>query len=316
MPSRIATVVATVCLLGVSTPAAAQPTTAQAEVLFRDGKKLMAEGNIAAACEAFEGSYQKDAAISTLANLADCREQNQQYASAWAHFVEVARRARTATDLGELGTIAQQRAAALEAKLSYLIISVPDEAQVEGLVITKNGVVVDAVEWNRDLPVDGGTYEIIGKAPAYEAWSTKVTVENAKDKQSVNVPRFREAMGSTPETVTPEGSTSSFTGKRKVAVGLWVLGVAGLGAGLTFELKSGSTFDDAKASPTNDERHELTDQANKERRIGVALAGAGVLAVGVGTYFWFSGKPKARESISLVPQLGPDRAELVLLGRF
>ncbi len=306
---------AALALALAATTTSSQPATAQAEVLFREGKRLMQEGNIAAACEAFEGSFKKDASPSTLMNLADCREKNQQYASAWAHFVESARLSRLNPSLEGLARSAQERAAKVEARLSYLIINVPDESRVEGLTITRNGVVVDAVEWNRDIPVDGGTYAVEAKAPAYEAWSTKVTVENASDKESVNVPRFREALGG-PSVTAPHGEEpSSFTGKRKLALGLGAVGVVALGGGLAFELKSGSTYDDAQAAGTNDERHDLTDQANRERRIGIAAASVGAVAVGAGVYLWLAGKPE-RSGVALVPELGAGRAWIHVTASF
>lgn len=46
-------VIALVALL-VPRVAAAQPATAPAEILFREGKKLMLEGNITAACDAIQ----------------------------------------------------------------------------------------------------------------------------------------------------------------------------------------------------------------------------------------------------------------------
>lgn len=306
---------AVLALFLAATDASAQPATAQAEVLFREGKKLMQEGNIKAACDAFEGSYKKDPAVSALMNLADCREKNQQYASAWAHFVEAARQAMRDPSLSSLTATARERALALEAKLSFLIINVPDEARVEGLSITRNGVPVDPVEWNRDIPVDGGTYVVEGKAPAYEPWSTKVVVGNAKDKQSVNVPRFREALGGPSETAPQGDEPSGFTGRRKLALGLGAVGVAALGGGLAFEFKSGSTYDDAKAAVTNDERHELTDQANRQRRIGIAAAAIGAVALGAGAYLWFSGKPEHR-GLALVPELGAGRAGLHVTASF
>src|SRR5262245_59390034 len=69
-----------------------------AEQLFREGKRLLAEGRTEQACKAFEGSYRKDAAITTLLNLADCRERNGQNATAWGYFVEVERRTRAKPD--------------------------------------------------------------------------------------------------------------------------------------------------------------------------------------------------------------------------
>ena len=84
-------------LLLAAPPASAQPVTStgQAESLFRDGQKLTAEGKLAEACIAFEGSYRLDPVLSTLLNVANCRENNGQFATAWSAFVEAERRTRT-----------------------------------------------------------------------------------------------------------------------------------------------------------------------------------------------------------------------------
>ena len=85
---------------------------------------------------------------------------------------------------------ARERATALEPRLSYLIINVPDASRIEGLVVARNGSAVDPASWNRALPVDGGTYVVSGKAPGHEAWSTTVVVTGESDRKSVDVPRF------------------------------------------------------------------------------------------------------------------------------
>lgn len=107
-------------------PASAQPAQAQAEHLFREGKRLIAEGNIAAACDAFEGSYAKDPAVSTLLNLADCREKNQQYASAWGYFIEAGRKTRGKPDMAAFNKTADAVALAL---------ATPEDALARGDVV-------------------------------------------------------------------------------------------------------------------------------------------------------------------------------------
>jgi len=293
-------------------------------VLFREGKRLMGEGNVAAACEAFEGSYDKDPAVSTLLNLADCREKNQQYASAWGHFVEAARKARSLPDGAALIEVAQRRADALEARLSYLIIAVPDEARIAGLTITRNGDAVEPAEWNRTMPVDGGSYRIEAKAPAHEPWSTSVTIENEKDKESVNVPRFAEIatpVVSTPAAIGAGGADdrpSAFTGRRKAAMALGVVGVVGLGGGLGLELLSRSTYQDAKdVVDTNEARsRELTDSANRQRHYGMLSGAVGVAALGVGAYLWISGAPARASASEVVLDVGADHARFAVAGRF
>ncbi len=317
-------------MLITAAPVAAQPaTTGVAEQLFRDGKKLMDAGKIKEACNAFEGSYRKDPAVSTLLNLANCREKNEQYASAWGQFIEAERMTRGKSDQANLNTTARTRAGKLESRLSYLIINVPDEARVDGLTISRNGVEVDPAEWNRDIPVDGGTYTIEGKAPAFEAWSTPVTVGVEKDKQSVNVPRFRElpeqavaatVAGGTAGAgagVGPTERPSSFTGKRKAAVGLWAVGAVGLGAGLVFELGARSAYDDAVAATTVSERSSLLDSANQKRLYATVAAGIGGAAVATGVVLWLIGGPETAEAgMAFAPRVTDDSAGLVVTGRF
>src|SRR5258706_2505083 len=118
----------------------------QAEALFRDGKQLMKDGKIADACAAFEGSERAEHNIATVLSAADCREKNQQYASAWALFLQAESQTRSDPSKQMLNTTARTRANALEPKLSYLTIEVPD--RVPELVIGRDGNGVDAAEWN------------------------------------------------------------------------------------------------------------------------------------------------------------------------
>src|SRR5688500_10146298 len=180
-----------VTLLFAAQTAHAQSGGAQAEQLFRDGKRLMGEKKYAEACESFEASQKLDPLPATLLNLADCREKNGQFASAWGLFLEAERQTRGDSSLKALSKTAKDRAAKLEPRVSYLIINVPDESRIDGMTITRNGEPVDQLTWNRALPVDGGEYVIEGKAPGHEPWSTRVTIDAEKDKGSVDVPRFK-----------------------------------------------------------------------------------------------------------------------------
>lgn len=213
----------------------AQGSSAEAEQLFRDGKRLMQEKKFAEACTAFETSYKLDPALTTRLNLADCREKNSQLATAWGLFVDAERETRSDAKHAALNKTASKRAIALESRLSYLTISVADESRVEGLIILRNGAVLDPGLWNRAVPVDGGAIVIAGSAPGHEEWSTtaKVAIEGAK--VSVEVPRFKEirvlvkpgqseakpeAEGTPMPDLTPPGA---FTGQRKIALGVAVV---------------------------------------------------------------------------------------------
>src|SRR5262245_25661966 len=87
-----------VCLVVMTTSAAAQPAGVQAEALFRHGKDLMAAKKYAEACALFESSQKLESSLVTLLNAADCREKNGQLATAWGLFVEAGRQSRGLTD--------------------------------------------------------------------------------------------------------------------------------------------------------------------------------------------------------------------------
>lgn len=319
-------------------PAAAQSKSAEAEQLFRDGKRLMGEGKFAEACVAFASSQELDPTVSTLVNLADCREKNGQLASAWGAFLEVERKTRGDAKKAGLHKIAKDRAAKLEPRLSYLTVSVPAESQVEGLALTRNGETLAPGSWNRAIPVDGGAYTITGQAPGHEAWSTTIEVPSEAGRVSVDVPRFKvveELMapaeppgpdegGADPEANGPVDAPSRFTGRRKIALGVAGAGVIALGAGIVLGVQAKGFEDDAYAAcPANpcggtaDEASDLLDRAQQRAlfadvAFGVALAAAAGAAV-----LWFTGGPDPETGgTTLVPAVTPNSASLALTGRF
>lgn len=298
-----------VIVMAAAGSAWAQSDKGDAEALFREGKRLMGARQTAAACEAFEGSYRKDPVLSTLLNLANCREENHQYATAWGLFVEAA---RLSNDQPALQQVARDRAAELEWDISFLIINVPDDSRVEGLTITRNGQPVDVAEWNRDMPVDGGTYVIAGKAPGHEGWSTTVTVGESKDKQSVSVPRFQPVRS--PLAGATDERASWFTGRRKFAVGVWATAALDLGLAVSLEISARSAYDTAKAATDNATRHTYYDTANRRRLVATIAAGTGVALVGVGALLWINGKPARSHAVAVVPVVDDRWAGLAVSG--
>jgi hypothetical protein len=288
----------------------------QAEALFRDGKQLMKEGKLAEACAAFEGSERAEHNIATVLSLADCREKNHQYASAWALFLQADSQTRSDPAKQMLNTTAKTRAIALEPKLSYLTINVPDESRIPELVVTRDGTPVDAAEWNRAIPVDGGSHVIAGKAPGHEPWSTTITVGAETDKQAVEVPKFKELpklahIGTGPEP-------SPFTPRRKLAIGIAGGGVVAAGVAIGFGLDARGLRDEALSTcpPSACSAAEAAAaQAKNDRashRALVANVGFGVagVAVAVGAVLWFLSPPE--RAVTVVPQ--PNG--VAVMGRF
>ena len=300
----------------------------QAEALFRDGKQLMKEGKTAEACAAFEGSERAEHNVATLMSLADCREKNRQYASAWALFLQADSQTRSDPSKAALNTTAKKRAIALESKLSYLTINVPDESRVPELVVTRDGTPVDQAEWNRSIPADGGEHVIAGKAPGHEPWSTTVTLAASSDKQSVEVPKFKALPEIVQKKLRDEAppappEPSPFTPRRKLGIGVAAGGVvfAGVAVGLGLQarnLRSDalSTCPPSACSPQN----ALDAQRKNNSARSYALAanvGYGVAAGAViaGAVLWLLGPPESPSAMAVVPQVGSSTG-VAVVGRF
>ncbi len=289
-----------------STTVSAQPAGAQAEVLFREGRELMAAGKYAEACAALDQSQKLEPATTTLVNLAGCREKLGQLATAWGLFLEAERKTRSATDSTgrQLHDIAKERAAKLEPRVSKLAINVSDKSRMDGLEVTRNDQRVDSVMWNRALPIDGGTYTITARAPGTNEWSTKVTVGNESDTKTVDIPDLRNlphdlAPASAPvpvasdakpvdtgdEEAQPEPRSGGNSKVVPLTVGAGALVLVGAGVGAM--VWGSSTYDDANAEMMDQSRRdELYDSANLKRRVGIGLGVAGVATAGVAVWLF------------------------------
>jgi len=315
------------CALGLglaATPARAQ--NAEAELLFRDADKLMAAGDFARACEAFEASNRIEARAGTLIRLGDCREKNAQLASAWSAYSDALTRAKDP----KKREIAQARVAALEPRLSQLTINVPEPSRLAELTITRNGVTVDSALWNRGAPVDGGQYAIIARAPGYAEWSTKVTVPVEAGQVTVDVPALAVRPpslpppdpGFAPEPVLEPVDAPRFTARRKLALGVAGGGVLVLvGAAIVGTQAKGLETDahEACADVICGEYDFANGRLEKARsRARLANIGYGVAAAAgvAGAVLWFTGGAKAEDGVAVVPTLAPGLAGATVQGRF
>jgi serine/threonine-protein kinase len=333
MRQKISGLAKLVLAVGVAVPALAwAQASPQAEALFRDGKQLMKEGKTAEACAAFEGSERAEHNVATVMSLADCREKNRQYASAWALFLQADSQTRSDPSKAALNTTAKKRAIALESRLSYLTINVPDESRVPELVVTRDGVPVDQAEWNRSIPADGGEHVIAGKAPGHEPWSTTVTLRPSSDKQSVEVPKFKalpeivnkklradEAEQQAPSPAEP----SPFTPKRKIGIGVAAGGVVVAGVAVGLGLQARNLRNDAVAtcppsacSPQNAlDAQRKNDSARSYALVANVGYGVAAGAVIAGAVLWFIGPPESQSAVAIVPQVGTSNG-VAVMGRF
>lgn len=151
--------------------AVAGDEVATAQVLFEDGKRLMARGRWSEACGKLAESQRLAPAIGTEFNLADCREHEGKLASAWAAFLDVVDQTHKRGE-GQREAAARARAAALAPRLGKLTIEVSTSlARVADVEVRRDGELVPREAWGVGLPVDAGDHEIEVRAPGHVPWT-------------------------------------------------------------------------------------------------------------------------------------------------
>jgi hypothetical protein len=279
---------------------AAEADQAAARVLFAEGRKLAAGGNYEQACAKFEDSYRLNPGIGTNFNLADCLEHLGRTAGAWARFLDVAT-ATKAAGQPDRESVARARAAALEPRLSRLIVDVRSPAT--GLIVQLDRIRVAETSWGMAVPTDPGEHVIEAVAPQKKRWSTKVTVPPTAETLSVSVPQLEDAPTDPPPPETPPALlTLKELHPEEPArwtvptISIGSLGVVGLVTGSIFALKYLSENGEAKTlcpmniCPTQEQKtqHEtLVSDAYRDRTLAFVGAGVGGAALATAAFLWW-----------------------------
>jgi len=323
----------------------ASAQTAEAEVLFREGQRLMKEEKYSEACEKFEASERMEPASGTEINLARCREKNGQTASAWAMYIKAAASAKKEKNDVRV-TEAKSRAKELSEDLVYLTIEVPAEAELDDLVIKRNKVAIDRELWNQKVPVDPDEYTITAEAPGHKKWSEQITVKT-KNKV-IEVPPLEKRKGTAPdETDGDDGDNhdgdnhdgdnhdgDDHDGKgrgkptrvkehpyRSEAITLAVIGGGSLVLGSSLGIYASrleSQSDSVCPMIQCSDLHAV--ELNKTARsyalvanISWGLGGAALITAGV---LWYVGRPSPADKVTIAPVVDRSSAGLAVGGRF
>ncbi len=327
-PRRIVVAAALAALLAATSMAHAQ--SAEAEQLFRDGDRLMTEGKLREACEAFDGSNRIEPRAGTLIRLGECRENNHQLASAWSAYADALARVKDPRKR----EVAQAAITAIEPRLSKLTISVASPRT--GLTLTRNGKPVDAALWGRAVPIDGGEQVLVASAPGFIAATVTVSVPIERASVTARIPVLepqptvaRTDPAAPVVAVPPVGSSpsvpSSFTGRRKVAVLIAVVGVAAFGGAGILGRSAKSREDDAfalcpdPATPCarSAEATEKLDSAHARATYTNVALGIGGAAIAGAVALWITGAPRAEShGVAVTPHVAGSAFGLSLGGSF
>jgi serine/threonine-protein kinase len=321
-------------------PAGAQTSAeskAAAEALFDEGKRLLDQGQFAAACEKLAQSDRLDPAVGTQLNLAICYEKAGKTASAWATYRRAAASAR-ARGQAEREKLARDSADVLEPKLSRLTISVPNEARVDGLTILKNGERVAADVWGQPVPVDPGEVSVEASAPGRQTWRTSIVIKDPSKTEMLTIPALSAetnaaveeapapATSSAPQAAPTTSATADLSdvGSSQRTWGLVIggVGIVGLAAGGFFALQAQSKNDDSKAfcsqqDPNTCTREgvELRDDARASGNVATVAMGLGLALAATGALLYVTA-PSAPTSARVGVRATPRGAALVLGGAF
>jgi hypothetical protein len=247
--------------LGLSATAAhADDAGAQAQVLFDEGKRLMDAEDYAAACPKLAESQRLDPGNGTLARLATCHEKQGKTATAWSEFAELLTSAQRAGQ-ADRERFARQRVTVLEPHLSRLTVIVPaDVATTAGLVVQRDAIAVGVAAWGVGIPVDPGDHVVEATAPGKQPWSTHVAIGAASDVKQVTLP----ALASIEVQAPPVAATEP-----------------------------------AAVLPGASDARPAGGSGISQRTWGLVVGAAGVVGLGVGSYFGIralSGSNQAKQA--------------------
>jgi hypothetical protein len=333
----------------------AQTEATAARALFNEARALAEKGEHAAACPKFEESMRLRPGEGTRFNLADCWEQIGRTASAWGEFLEVASSSK-ASGRKDREKLARRRAAALEPKLSRLIIQVT--VRESELSVMRDGMEVRDGTWGTAVPVDPGRHSISARAPGKRPWSQEIEVSGTEpvtvkigrlehETSAESAPKARTGRATTESEsesepgkdaeeeeneikAEVEQSTGTNSGRETRRALAYVAGgatVAMIVLGTIFYFDFKSKNDEAasmcRASSCDRaaiERHnDLVDRAQSSRTLSYLSFGAGTLALGTAAILYFTSEPSPVESggvLELRPWIGSRVTGLSASGSF
>lgn len=287
---RATIVASSLCAVLVVAPRAragdSEGGAAAAESLFQEGRKLMEAKRYGDACPKFAASQKVAPAIGTLLNLADCYEKNNQLASAWARFHEAIALARRLGRANREQT-ARERADKLEPRLIKLSIL----SRSSAVEVKLDGNPIDPAALGTPIPVDAGEHTVEAAAKGKKPFSTTFEVSEKSKTPSVEIPVLEDAPQETPvveddvrnkekRPKEPPKDEGGWSTQKTLGVVAAVAGVAGLGVGGYFGLKTSSTWKEAQTYCTGLECDQAGVDLAAEAKSTGNIATIGVIAGG------------------------------------
>jgi hypothetical protein len=270
-------------------------------------------------------SFHQEPVLGALGMLAWCHEQQGRIATAWREYSQAADIATRQRDL-ERASVARQRAAALQPRLSTLRIEVP--APASGITVTCDGALVDELSWGRPIAVDPGDVLLIARAPGRVAWSRLVSIPEQPAALLVEVPLLAPLAPPAPARPAPVAPAREQDMERArewklplaaaTVAGVSLTAAAWLGARAWSKNQQSKLHCDPShaCDPTGG---ELRDEARASATAANVAFGVGVASVVTGGVLWWLAPPRqpdTRAKLRMQPALGLRSAGLQVDARF
>jgi len=238
----------------------------KADALFKQGKKLMGEKRYADACEAFEKSNKLDPGIGSQLNIAKCYEEWGKIGRAFLAYEAAEKMAKDAKDSREPKI--HELVVALEPNVPHLTIKLPKDAPPD-LKVTLDNRPVETL--NDPFVVDPGPHLVEWSIKGGAKKNKVVPVERGGDSEvTLELPTVVSSGGGD----KTGGNTGGTTGGDKTG------GNTGGGD------KGGGT------PPTP------TPPGRNMRLGGIALGGAGIVAIGISSYLTLSARSDYKDALA------------------
>ncbi|KYG07345.1 hypothetical protein BE21_29800 [Sorangium cellulosum] len=317
--------------------------------MFDEAMRLREQGKCDRAVPLFLAAQKIDETlIPTEYYLAECYEKLGETASAWSRYVRVAAKCQQ-RGYTEQERFARKRAAALEKRLSHLVLTVPAEVSaLPGLEIRCDGDLLDSAAWSAPAPVNPGKHIIEVRATGRQDVTLIVDTDGPGTTREVEVPlppplpaeplpakeepapppsaasseappppRSAAPAVSLSERPSPPRSQGSF--RRTAALWLGGVGLAsvagGVATGAVAIARTDTLRERLQAQRTAAEKGEALAVANVST--GLFVAG-GILVGGAAVLLLTSPSPSTTRGTGLVfaPMLGPGAAGGTARGAF
>lgn len=315
-----------VCGLWAAPALGASENEQAAQAAFDEALKLMRLKRYAEACSHLARSQELDPAMGTQFRLAECYEKLGRAASAYDQYVAVAEAAK-AEKQTQREVVARGRATALESKIARLTIDIsPSVANLRGVEIRRDGMIVQKNSWGRAVTIDAGDHIVTVRAPGKIPFERKLWAD-ASAKLVVSVAALDEKETAQGPARSPI-PTYVLLGTGAVGVGLGITFVA-LRAGRVTEAQDASkqiiaAGGNCRADGPAEFRTKcatLLDVARRGDTYGtisiVSFSVGGAALLGMGAYLlWPQGKPRDEGNLRILPILDPTKAGFVASGVF